>query len=187
MRLEFSVEQKRPEQLPVHTTVRSGGIKAWRAGSLVNDCSSVIGSLHPVLPQERGIEERTREQSTHAKWRLGAELFHHQLLDGVVKDPIAPADRGFPRTAGELRQGTIGPAGAVRQPNSWCESFVICRGQALRYTWIAGEYHPRWEVSVVSCARCRRPAIPWGGAQGCGAGGGHPAGILGRILARPER
>src|SRR6202166_4032291 len=117
-----------------------------------------IGSWGAALRQKGLVELGLREDGTTAKWRFGAELLQHQLLDGVIEQPEPCANAGF---AGIPRTPRDADAGG--------ECLVIGLGHSRRNASIAGEYHSD---------RVLR------GAVGSGGGG---AGIDGADLAGTER
>src|SRR4051812_5828113 len=85
VRLELSVQQQRPEALPV-------GILPRRR---IDDAIERIWLYRAVLLQVWSVEQRSVDDVAAAEGWLSAELLEHQLLHRVVEQAPTRADAGL--------------------------------------------------------------------------------------------
>src|SRR5882724_10195489 len=90
VRLEFTEEQDGFEQRPVN----------GRARLRIENTVGSVGQHSTALVHVGSVEQRVERGQTDAEWRLGAELFQHELLNRVVKQPPASANAGLAIAAG---------------------------------------------------------------------------------------
>src|SRR3984893_1509373 len=124
VRLKLPKQQVRTEDRPIHGLIGLGILNSREFATLR---VKGVGVLEVSLSVERGVEERAKDQGAAPERRLGAELFKHELLDGVVEHTPAGAETGFARFA-----RAPGDADARR------EGFVVRLGQARRYALVPG-------------------------------------------------
>src|SRR5260370_15233956 len=118
VRLEFAEQKNVTKNRPVHvlTTLRS------------QDSIKRIGNRKSAaLVLEGCIEESVKDERAASKRRFSAELFQHQLLDGIVEQAKTRAHAGF-----------------SRRPWTPChsyfrsESLIVRLGQSVGHTLISG-------------------------------------------------
>src|SRR4029077_17656460 len=70
--------------------------------------------------------------------RLGAKLFQHQLLHGVIENSVARADAGLTRASKQLAQEAVSGSWTPRDADSPRERFVVRVGKAIGNALVAG-------------------------------------------------
>ena len=173
MRLHVAVEQDRAVGGPINR-----GARLRR-----DDAVERIGILRSGLIDEGSIERGVVNRAAAAKGRLSAELFEHQLFDGVVEDSEAALDGEGAGIAGDFMQPSIAGTRAPGQANAGRPSVVVGLSQTGWDTFVARHNQTQWVHSVRWACRA---AICGTVIQRGRTAGGELARILRRGLAGAE-
>src|SRR6516225_1070821 len=124
VRLKLAEKQNRPEGRPIHRSSRR-----WSKNSVegVGGNREIAGAA--ALAHEGSHKKAFRNERAATEWRLALELFQHELLDRVIENPEAAANRGLP-----VLLGIPGEAYSRRK------GLVVARSQSLGNTLVSGDH-----------------------------------------------
>ena len=100
------------------------------------------------MPDEGRVEHGVRHAAAAPEGRLGAELFQHQLLDGIVENTPAGADAALTRRADQFVPEARNRRRAPCQADARRKSLVVSLGHTVGDSRVAGENQAEREHGI---------------------------------------
>ena len=110
------------------------------ARGIENAVEGVRKSSDAILTEEGKIELGIENEGASTEGWLGAELFQHELFDGVVENAVARANAGLSGTAENLAEQSVLGRRAPSKSNAWRERFVVGVGKTAGNPGIARDH-----------------------------------------------